>query len=105
MRGPRRANPQAWATAVAAAVVSCVLLMTPVLFFGAFALRTSLEDLNSRIDLERGQTATLSAALVGKSLSSKADVLRLFSTRSDVRDGLRRRDAKSLTDSLALLFA
>jgi signal transduction histidine kinase len=99
-----RATASSWATASAAAAISCILLMGPVLLFGAFVLRTSLEDLNVRLDAERLQTATLSAVLVGKSMSARADVLQLFSTRDDVHEELRQRDARALTVSLAQLF-
>ena len=91
-------------TAVAAAVVACVLLMGPVLFFGAFALRTSLQELNLRIDAERDQTAQLSARIVAKSMTERADVLRLFATRDDVRQGLITRDRASLTAALSTLL-
>jgi signal transduction histidine kinase len=87
--------------AVAAAIVACVLLMTPVLFFGAFALRTSLQELNVRIDAERDQTALLSARIVAKSMNERSDVLRLFATRDDVQNALLNRDRASLTQALA----
>jgi signal transduction histidine kinase len=91
-------------TAVAAASVACAIVMGPVLLFGAFALRTSLEELTLRIDAERDQTAQLSARIVAKSMTERADVLKLFATRDDVQSALGARDRASLTQALASLL-
>jgi len=53
-----------WLTVPAVGIAACALLMGPVLLFGTFTLRTSLEDLNVRSDRERQGAAALAAALV-----------------------------------------
>ena len=99
-----RTTLRRWGVAAAAAAISCALIMGPVLLFGAFALRTSLEELNLRIDAERDQTAQLSARIVAKSMTERADVLRLFATRDDVQNGLVTRDRAVLTSALGTLL-
>ena len=52
-----------WLTAAAVGLAACALLMGPVLLFGAFTLRTSLEDLNARGDRERQGAAALAVSM------------------------------------------
>ena len=72
--------------------------MGPVALFGAFTLRTSLEDLNERSDNDRHDTAALAATLVGRTISARAEQLRALSGRVDFREALVRKDGARLTD-------
>lgn len=91
--------------AIAIAVVSCALLMGPILLFGAFTLRTSLLDLNARSARDREGTASLAATLVARGMAARSEQLRLLSTRDDVHDALTRRDAKRFIDIVAPMLA
>lgn len=75
--------------------------MGPVVLFGAFTLRTSLEDLNVRSDRERQGAAALAATLVGRTISAHGEQLRVVSGRGDFRDALAHRDSGRLSDILA----
>ena len=90
-----------WLTAAAVGLVACALLMGPVVLFGAFTLRTSLEDLNLRSDRERQGAAALAATLVGRTISAHGAQLRTVSGRNDFRDALAHRDSGGLADILA----
>jgi signal transduction histidine kinase len=90
-----------WLTAAAVGLAACALLMGPVLLFGAFTLRTSLEDLNVRSDRERQGAAALAATLVGRTISAHREQLRVLSGRNDFRDALAHRDSGRLSDILA----
>src|SRR6266568_170141 len=92
-----------WLTAAAVGLAACALLMGPVLLFGAFTLRTSLEDLNARSDREREGAAALAATLVGRTIAAHGGQLRLVSGRADFRDALGRRDSGRLADVLGPL--
>ncbi len=83
-------------TAAALGLAACALLMGPVLFFGAFTLRTSLQDLNTRSDRDRQDTATLAADLVGRSMASRGEDLRQFAGRDDIVEALKQRDRARL---------
>src|SRR6266540_2792768 len=87
-----------WLTTAAIGLAACALLMGPVALFGAFTLRTSLEDLNERSYRERQDTAALAAALVGRTVSARGQQLRALSGRVDFRDALVRRDGARLSD-------
>ncbi len=104
MRGSGQAARRRAAMAIAIAVVSCVLLMGPVLLFGAFTLRTSLLALNARHDEERVDTANLAAALVARGMTARSDELRLLSARTAIRDAFARRDAKGFVDLVGPAF-
>src|SRR2546426_2627712 len=88
-------------TAAAVGLAACALLIGPVLLFGAFTLRTSLEDLNVRSDREREGAAALAATLVGRTISAHGQQLRMVSGRNDFRDALAHRDSGRLSDILA----
>src|SRR6266511_6021596 len=92
-----------WLTAAAVGLAACALLVGPVLIFGAFTLRTSLEDLNARSDRERRGATALAATLVGRTISAHREQLRVLSCRADFRDALGRRDTGRLADILAPL--
>jgi len=89
-----------WLTAPVVGLAACALLMGPVVLFGAFTLRTSLEDLNARSERERQGAATLAATLVGRTLSARGEQLRAVSGRDAFRDALARRDSGRLSDVL-----
>jgi len=88
-------------TAAAVALAACALLMGPVVLFGAFTLRTSLEDLNARSDRERQGAAALAATLVARTISARGEQLRVVSGRADFREALARRDSGRLSDLVA----
>src|SRR5712691_4776253 len=90
-----------WLTAAAVGLAACALLMGPVLLFGAFTLRMSLEDLNARSNRERQGAAALGATLVGRTISQHGEQLRVVSGRADFRDALAHRDSSRLSDILA----
>lgn len=90
-----------WLTAAAVGLAACALLMGPVVLFGAFTLRTSLEDLNARSDRERQSAAALAATLVGRTILAHGEQLRVVSSRDDLRDALAHRDGGRLSDLLA----
>src|SRR5712691_3136203 len=88
-------------TAAAVGLAACALLLGPVLLFGAFVLRTSLEDLNVRSERNREGAAALAATLVGRTISAHEEQLRLLSGRADFRDALAHRDSGRLSAILA----
>lgn len=90
-----------WLTTIAVGVVACGLLMGPVVLFGAFTLRTSIDDLNSRSDNERLGSAAFSARLVGRTITAHEDRLHVLSAGADFRDALARRDSGRLSAALA----
>ena len=90
-----------WLTAAAVGLAACALLMGPMVLFGAFALRTSLDDLNVRSDRERQGAAALAATLVGRTISAHGEQLRVVSGSDDFRDALAHRDSGRLSDILA----
>ncbi len=90
-----------WLTTAVIAVAACVLLMGPVALFGGFTLRTSLEDLNGRSLSERQGDAALAATLVGRTISTRAEQLRLLSSRDDFYAALVRGDGGRLSDLFA----
>src|SRR5712691_2892275 len=90
-----------WLTAAAVGLAACALLLSPVLLFGAFTLRTSLEDLNVRSDRERQGAAALAATLVERTISAHEEQLRVVTGRADFRDALAHRDSGRLSDILA----
>ena len=90
-----------WLTAAAVGLAACALLMGPVVLFGAFTLRTSLDDLNVRSDRERQGAAALAATLVGRTISAHGEQLRVVSGSDDFRDALAHRDGGRLSDILA----
>ena len=90
-----------WLTTAAIGFAACALLMGPVALFGGFTLRTSLEDLNARSLSERQGAAALAATLVGRTMSTRGEQLRLVSGRDDFRDALARRDGTRLSDIFA----
>ena len=90
-------------TAVVVGLLSCAMLMGPVLFFGSFALRTSLLDLRTRLDSERGRSAELAGLLAGSRVEGRADELRDFVARAEVGGGIRERDRIRLGTLLASL--
>src|SRR5712692_1098754 len=92
-----------WLTAPAVGIAACALLMGPVVLFGAFTLRTSLEDLNVRSDRERQGAAALAATLVERTISAHEEQLRVVTGRADFRDALAHRDSGRLSDILAPL--
>jgi signal transduction histidine kinase len=94
-----------WLSAAAVGLGACALLLAPVVFFGGFALRASLTDLNARSDRDRLDTAALASGFVSRGMSSRADVLRLVAGRDDVRDAVIRGDTARLTEFLSPLLA
>jgi signal transduction histidine kinase len=90
-----------WLTTAAIGLAACALLMGPIALFGAFTLRTSLEDLNARSDGERQSAAALAATLVGRTISTRGEQLRALTRRDDFRDALTRRDSGRLADIFA----
>ncbi len=90
-----------WLTAAAVGLVACALLMGPVVLFGAFTLRTSLEDLNARSDRERQGAAALAAALVGRTIFAHGEQLRVVSSGVDFHAALALRDSARLSNLLA----
>jgi len=88
-------------TAAAVGLAACVLLIGPVLVFGAFTLRASLDDLNVRSDRGRQGAAALAATLVGRTISAHEEQLRLVSGRADFREALAHRDSSRLSDIFA----
>src|SRR5207247_3489249 len=90
-----------WLTAAAVGLAACALLISPVLLFGAFTLRTSLEDLNARSNRERQGAAALAATLLGRTISQHGEQLRVVSGRADFRDALAHRDSSRLSDIFA----
>lgn len=90
-----------WLTTIAIGVVACGLLMGPVVLFGAFTLRTSIDDLNSRSDNERLGSAAFAARLVGRTITAHEDRLRVLSAGADFRDALAQRDSGRLSVALA----
>jgi signal transduction histidine kinase len=94
-----------WLMAAAIAVVACALLMGPIVLFGAFALRTSLEELNARSDREREVSAALAAALVSRTILTRGEQLRDVSTRDDFRVALAARDGDRLSGILGPIVA
>jgi signal transduction histidine kinase/ActR/RegA family two-component response regulator len=79
--------------------------MGPVVLFGAFTLRTSLEDLNARSDRDRQEAAALAATLVGRTVSTRGAQLTEISGRDDFRDALTHRDSTRLSNILAPLVS
>jgi signal transduction histidine kinase len=94
-----------WLTAAVIAVVACALLMGPMVLFGAFALRTSLEELGARSDRERAVTAGLAATLVGRTVLTRGEQLRDVTTRDDFRLALAARDGGRLSGILGPIVA
>jgi signal transduction histidine kinase len=90
-----------WLTTAAIALAACALLMGPVALFGAFTLRTSLADLNERSDAERNDTAALAATLVGRTISTRGEQLRLISSRDDFSVAVARGDGGRLSEIFA----
>jgi signal transduction histidine kinase len=90
-----------WVAAAAIGLAACALLMGPVVFFGAFALRSSLIELNARSAHDRQDTAALAATLVGRSLAARGEQLRQFAGRDDVIEALKQRDRPRLNSLLA----
>ena len=105
MNGSRGAAARRAGAAIAVAALSCALLMGPILFFGAFTLRTTLLDLNARGDHEREAAARLAAALVGGAISTRGAQLTEISGRDDFQDALARRDSGRLSNILAPLVS
>ena len=97
----RRPNLRAFATVALAAVVAAALLMGPVLLFGAFALRTTLIDLNTRNDADRQETADLAAAVIERGMAARGDLLSVLGARDDFADALARKDTVALQQMLA----
>jgi signal transduction histidine kinase/ActR/RegA family two-component response regulator len=97
----RTPNLRALATVAAAAVVAGALLMGPVLFFGAFALRTTLIDLNTRNDRDRQETADLAATVIEGGMASRAEQLNVLATRDDFVDAVALHDTARLQGLLA----
>lgn len=94
-----------WLMAPAVALAACALLMVPLVLFGAFTLRTSLDDLNLRSDGERDYAAALAATLVGRTISTHSAQLRTVSGRDDFRVALAERDSGRLSAILAPIFS
>jgi signal transduction histidine kinase len=94
-----------WLTTAGIALAACALLMGPVVLFGAFALRTSLEDLNARGDRERDNAAALAATLVGQRIDMLGEQLRMVSGRDDFSVALAERDGRRLAEILAPIFS
>ena len=90
-----------WLTTAAIGLAACALLMGPVALFGGFTLRTSLEDLNERSDRERQDTAALAATLVGRTISTRGEQLRLISSREDFGAAVARGDGGRLSEIFA----
>jgi signal transduction histidine kinase len=90
-----------WLKTAAIALAACALLMGPVALFGGFTLRTSLEDLNARSDSERRSGAALAAALVERTIATRAEQLRLVSSRDDLYAALVRGEGGRLSDIFA----
>jgi len=97
----RRPDLRAFATVAAAAVIAGALLMGPVLLFGAFALRTTLIDLNTRNDRDRQETSALAATVVSRGIASRNDQLTVLVARDDFADALARRSTSELNAILA----
>jgi len=91
--------------APAVALVACALLMAPLVLFGAFILRTSLDDLNLRSDRERDNAAALAATLVGRTVAIHGGQLRAVSGRDDFSVALAQRDSRRLSEILAPIFS
>src|SRR2546428_2865011 len=89
-----------WRSAAAVGLAACALVLGPVVFFGGFALRASLTDLNVRTDQERQAAADLVAGAVARGMASRAELLRVTATRDDVREAVTRSDASHLIDIL-----
>src|SRR6266508_2771024 len=90
-----------WLTAAAVGLGACALLVGPVLIFGAFTLRTSLEDLNARSDRERRGATALAATLVGRTIFAHGEQLRVVSSGVDFHAALALRDSARLSNLLA----
>jgi signal transduction histidine kinase len=90
-----------WLTTAVIALAACALLMGPVALFGGFTLRTSLVDLNDRSDAERHDTAALAATLVGRTISTRGEQLRLISSRDDFGVAVARGDGGRLSEIFA----
>jgi signal transduction histidine kinase/ActR/RegA family two-component response regulator len=94
-----------WLSAAAVGLAACAILLAPVVFFGGFALRASLTNLNERTDEDRQDTALLAAGLLARGMAARADVLRFVASRDDLTDAVVRSDTARLTDLLAPLLA
>jgi len=92
-------------TAALVGLGACALLVGPVLWYGAFALGSSLADLNQRADHERAESTDLAAAIVSRDTGRRADALREFSGRDDVREAFARRDGARLAELFAPVIA
>jgi len=92
----RRPRLRALATVAAATVVAGALLMGPVLLFGAFALRTTLIDLNTRNDHDRQETAALAATVVARGMASRGEQVSVLVARDDFVDATARKDTAAL---------
>jgi signal transduction histidine kinase len=102
---PNRVAPRVppWLAAAAIALTACALLMGPIVLFGAFTLRTSLNDLNTRSDRERQGAAALGATLVGRTIAARGALLRDVSGRDDFRVALEGQDGGRLSAIFAPL--
>jgi signal transduction histidine kinase len=98
-----RARVPRWLAATAIALAACALLMGPIVLFGAFTLRTSLDDLNTRSERERQGAAALGATLVGRTIAARGALLRDLSGRDDFRLALDRQDGGRLSAIFAPL--